>query len=149
MIGSEVVAMLTWPRPLVAGALSALLILSFDGSVEAKTTQMRWNKSTTKGRSFVVAEQWDVHRDCSVRAYPVPKVILAPKHGKIRSGRGKITLGGRHKRDPYYRCSPVVVQGVKLHYTPAPGFTGKDFLKIQTRYSTGDVHVIEITVNVR
>lgn len=109
---------------------------------------MRWNKSTAKGQSFVVAEQWDVNRDCNLRALPVPKIIVAPKHGRIKSGRGKIMVGSKYKRDPYYQCSPVVVQGAKLYYTPASDFTGKDFLN-SNRYSTGDVHVVEITVNVK
>lgn len=134
---------------LLGATLAALLLAFTVNGAEAKTTQLKWNKSTSKGRTFVVAEHWDVNRDCSVRAFPAAKVVSPPKHGKTKVGRGKIKLSSKYAKDPYYKCSSLIVSGTTIQYTPDPGFTGKDVLKIRVNYSTGDIHEIDVIVTVR
>ncbi len=119
------------------------------GAAEAGTTYLKWNKSTSRNVAFIVAEHWDVHPDCSLRGYPTAKVVSAPKHGTTKIGRGKFKLGRKFAKDPYYKCKSLTVSGTTIRYTPKPGFTGKDVLKVRATYSTGDVHVIDIVVTVR
>jgi hypothetical protein len=134
----------------VFGAILAALLLTFTVNwAEAKTTYFKWNKSTSKGRAFVVAELWDVNRDCSVRAFPTAKVVSPPKHGDTKIGRGRIKVGKKLAKDLYYKCKPVTVTGTTIRYKPEAGFVGKDSLRIRVHYSTGDIHEIDIVVAVR
>jgi len=128
---------------------AALLFALAIGRAHADTTYLKWNKSTAKNVAFVVAEHWDVHPDCSLRGYPTAKVVSAPKHGTTKVGRGKFKLKGPFAKSPYYKCKSPTVSGTTIRYTPKPGFTGKDVLKVRATYSTGDVHVIDIVVTVR
>jgi hypothetical protein len=134
---------------LLGATVGALLLAFTVNGAEAETTYLKWNKSTAKGRAFVLAEHWDVNQDCSVRAFPTAKIVSPPRHGKTKIGRGKITLARKYAKDPYYKCKSLTVSGTKIQYTPDRGFIGKDVLKIRAYYSTGDIHEIDIVVTVR
>jgi len=130
-------------------ATVAGVFLATANFAQAETSHLKWNKSTSKNRPFVVSENWDVHPDCSLRAYPVVKVTSQPKHATAKVGRGKFTIGRKLQKDSYYRCKSFNVSGTTVLYTPDRDFTGKDQLKLRVRYSTGDIHEIDVTVTVR
>jgi hypothetical protein len=133
----------------ILGATCASLLLAFTASVQAKTTHVQWNKSTSKGRPFIAGEHWDVNRDCSLRSFPTAKVISPPKHGTAKVGQGKVKIPRKHAKDPYYKCKSFNVSGTTVRYSPDPAFTGKDKLKVRVLFSTGDIHEIDITITVR
>jgi hypothetical protein len=133
----------------IAAAFAAVLIAFGPVTAEAKTTQLKWQKTTVKGKAFNVAENWDLNPDCSVRAYPAAKVISAPTNGTAKVGRATFKMGSKFAKDPYYKCKSTTIKGTAVRYTPKPGFSGKDRLKLRVHFSTGDVHEIDIVITVR
>jgi hypothetical protein len=130
-------------------AIAALLIAFGSVSAEAKTTHLKLQKTTAKGKTFNASENWDLNQDCSVRAYPTAKVISAPTNGTAKIGPATFKLGSEFAKDPYYKCKSTTIKGTAVRYTPKPGFSGKDRLKLRVHYSTGDVYEIEIIITVR
>lgn len=133
----------------IAFVVSALFIAFSHASAEAKTTYLKLQKTTTGGKAINASENWDLNQDCSVRAYPAAKVISAPTNGTTNVGRATFKMGSKFAKDPYYKCKSTTIKGTAVRYTPKPGFSGKDKLKLRVHFSTGDVYEIEIVITVR
>lgn len=133
----------------IAFAVAALFIAFAHASAEAKTTYQNLQKTTTKGKAINASETWDLNQDCSVRAYPAVKVISAPTNGTTKVGRATFKIERKFSKDSYYKCKSFTVKGTAVRYTPKPGFSGKDKLKLRAHFSTGDVYEIKVVITVR
>jgi hypothetical protein len=133
----------------LAFALAAMFIAFAHVSAEAKTTYLKLQKTTSRGKAIEASENWDLNQDCSVRAYPAAKIISAPTNGTTKVGRATFKMGSKFANDPYYKCKSTTIKGTAVRYTPKPGFIGKDRMKLRVHFSTGDVYEIDIGISVR
>jgi hypothetical protein len=89
------------------------------------------SKSMAAGDTISVAGGALINADCSVRKQPILKIIQAPAHGTAQQSSHS-EFGRFAPTNPNYACNKVKIPGTYIMYTPNDGFTGTDFIIVDT-----------------
>ncbi|MCZ8260703.1 MAG: hypothetical protein O9333_11310 [Beijerinckiaceae bacterium] len=120
-----------------------LLILSatlFAGSVLAESYSLR----VPPGKRMLVASLAMYDTDtCTFGAVPVGKLVTPPKHGRVEILQERRVIDGG-------QCGQIQGWARNVYFTPAPGFRGADFLRVDFEYNkwTDAPGITAITRNV-
>lgn len=86
--------------------------------------------SVPRGNSWSYTfASWD--DGCSFGALPQVEIIQGPAHGSANLGQGEHVV-----KNPLSICQGNNVEGTKLSYTPAPGFSGQDQITYKVAYQS-------------
>jgi hypothetical protein len=136
---------------LVALAMIPLVALSACETTHGTKTgrHVTWNRTVQSGKTGSLSAFSQVNPDCSIGRLPTIQVVSGPSHGTVKIVREDRFPAFRNGSDGEARqkCNTRKVPMVAVLYTPSPGFTGSDEVKIVAKgviddnYQFVNVHV--------
>jgi hypothetical protein len=95
--------------------------VSADGTQFAINPRFSMPSGTTQKLLFA----FNVRPDCSFVDVPVSRLVDQPAHGKLQIAQVE-DYPNYPLLNPRYKCNTVPVKGVRISYTPDPGYVGTD-----------------------
>lgn len=89
------------------------------------------NKITVAGQTIPVTGGLLVNPDCTSRGLATLKVIQPPVHGTVKIAK-RDEYPSFPQQNPRSVCNTHKLPGVYADYTPDDGFTGADFMTVET-----------------
>jgi hypothetical protein len=105
-------------------------------------------RTVIAGSTIRLAFNVSMNPDCTVRSIPILRVLTEPMHGT--------TAISETEDFPSYPpanirsvCNKAKARGVKLEYTPAPGYLGSDYLSYEMIFEDGVDRTVNIPLTVK
>ncbi len=105
-------------------------------------------KTVIAGDTIRLAFNVAMNPDCSVRSMPTLRVLTEPMHGTtaISQTEDFPSFPATNIRSA---CNKAKARGVKLEYTPAPGYLGPDYVSYEMIFEDGVDRTINIPLTVK
>ncbi|MBN9562155.1 MAG: ATP-dependent Clp protease proteolytic subunit [Alphaproteobacteria bacterium] len=101
------------------------------GSVAARPVTRDFAKTVAAGTTLRLIFSYNVNPDCSSAGLSTVRVTEQPMHGTAHAEKVK-DFPSFPPSNIRWDCNEARVPGVALLYTPAPGFSGSDYLTFET-----------------
>src|SRR5664279_5667137 len=120
-------------RAIAVAAAPALVGVSF--APRAAEPPLIVKKSTAAGREVLIRGFAEFDGGCNLKHVQTIAVAAPPGHGSVESRPGTVTIGPNWVGGGH--CEGTTLQGVRVYYVPAPGFSGTDRFSIDVGYALG------------
>jgi hypothetical protein len=111
-------------------------------------TPITVSKTVIAGATVQVSFETSINPDCSVRTLPSVRVLTEPMHGTAVASPGE-DFPNFPPTNVRWTCNKNKAQGMKLVYTPAPGYVGPDYISYEVIWADGQDRTFNIPVTVK
>ena len=130
-------------------AAAAVLALTFaaDAAMPVRTISSN-QKVVPSGNSLILAQINSIKPNCSSAGNASVSLLGGPSHGRFATQQVR-TRTRYPANNPRAKCNGRAVPGLRLIYTPNPGYRGADVVQFQIVYPNGTADRVRIPISVR
>ena len=89
-----------------------------------------------------------INPDCTVRGIPTVRILTQPVHGTIATSEMD-DFSSYPLANPRSACNKSKSRGIRVDYTPVPGYTGPDYLSYELISAEGADKTFNIPLTVK
>ncbi len=135
----------------VRSPVSTMLFLLLAGcatSSGGNVSHLSWTKTTSSGKPVLLSVHYQVDPNCNFLAPPPVQIVSGPDHGTTRIEPAKVYPSFKPD-NVRYRCNSILGNGLRVYYTPSPGFKGDDQVVVRSDFGGGELNEITVSITVK
>jgi hypothetical protein len=135
----------------VRSAASTILFLFLAGcstSSGGSVSHLSWTKTTSSGKPVLLSDHYQVDPNCTFLTPPPVQIVSGPAHGTTRIELAKVYPSFKPD-NVRYKCNSVQGNGIRVYYTPSPGFKGDDQVVVRSDFGGGETNEITVGITVK